>query len=850
MTLEYLDGTINSRGFQLLKLSKRSNKEVAMNKHTHKQELERRREDYKSITGQSLYVDDLKPLSGRPSLLHMVVVRSLYAHAEITGIQLDAAQSLPGVIAAFEGAELVRGMPSLDTISVPGLRKPERRPLAEGRTRYVGDPVAVILAESLAVAEDALDLVEVDYKMLPVVTDPEAALEADAPRLYDELDSNVAFLQQGGGGDIGAAFEHADHIIKLRLVNQRLAPSSLESRACLFDFDPSSGELSAWVSSQSVFRARDTLAAFLGLDHSHIHVHNADVGGAFGAKTNFLGEEIIAALLAVKFGRPVKWVEQRSENLQAQSQGRGQINYIEAAVQNDGKLLGIRVHSIADLGAFLAFATAMVPARTPSMLCGPYQLQAVESQMVGVFTNKVTTAPYRGAGRPEATYILERTMDRIAHELGIDPVEVRRRNFISPQAFPHETVTGIVYDSGNYQAALERALELSNYTEWRAKQLQYRVAANSRLLGMTGTSPVTPLLGIGIASFIELSGDNATTISNAPREAATVRICRDGTIQVQCGVAHNGQGHFTAFAQIVASALNVPVTTVEVHMNDSDLPGYSLGTYGSRITQVAGSAILLAAEAVKGKALRLAAEVLEAAPVDLDVEDGQVIVRGTPTRTVALGELARMVEEQPDLIEREVPNPANGTPIEGLAAWHDFSPSGATYSSGTHIAVVEIDPETGEIQILHYVAVDDCGRVLNHFLVEAQIHGGLAQGIGQALYEEVVYDQNGQLLSGSFMDYAMPNTGMIPHFVTDFIETPSPYNPLGAKGAGESGCIGGPPAIVNAVLDALAPFGIKAIDMPIKSEKIWTLLQAARHGTLLQTNPSPIPVFPHKIMKE
>ncbi len=803
-----------------------------MNKHTQKHGLERRREDYKSITGQSRYVDDLRLPTART--LHMVVVRSLYAHAEINSIELATAQSLPGVFAAFAGEELVSGMRSIETIAVPGLRKPERRPLAVGRARYVGDPVAIILAESRAIAEDALDLVEVDYNILPAVTDPEVALEADAPRLYDELDSNVAFFQQSGGGDIEAAFEHADTILKLRLVNQRLAPSSLEPRACLFDFDSSRGELSAWVSSQSVFRARETLAAFLGLDPGRIHVHNADVGGAFGAKTNFLGEEIIAALLAVKFGRPVKWVEQRGENLQAQSQGRGQINYVEAAVRNDGKLLGLRIRSIADLGAFLAFATAMIPARTPSMVCGPYQLEAVDSQMVGVFTNKATTAPYRGAGRPEATYILERTMDRIAHELCIDPAEVRRRNFISPQAFPHKTVTGIVYDSGNYQAALERVLELSNYTEWRAKQREYRKNAASKPLG------------IGIASFIELSGDNVPLRGTAPREAATVRIRQDGTIHVQCAVAHNGQGHFTAFAQIVASALNVPVTAVEVSMNDSDLPGYSVGTYSSRITQVAGSAILLAAEAVKGKILRLAAEVLEAAPVDLVVEDGQVIVRGTPTRSVALSELARMVEEHPDLIEREAPNPANGHPIEGLAAWHDFSSPGATYSSGTHIAVVEIDPDTGEIHILHYTAVDDCGNVINHFLVEAQIHGGLAQGIGQALCEEVVYDQNGQLLTGSFMDYAMPNASLMPQFVTDFIESPSPYNPLGAKGAGESGCIGGPPAIVNAVLDALAPLGIKAIDMPMKPEKIWTLLQDARQGTLTQTDPSPLPIFAQK----
>jgi len=795
-----------------------------MNEHVQTPGLERRREDYALITGHSHYVDDLKPLPGRPTALHMVVVRSLYAHAEIKSIQLDAAGSQPGVIAAFQGAELVEGMPTLDTIPVPGLRKPERRPLAVGRVRYVGDPVAVILAESLYTAMDARDLVEVEYELLPAVVDPEAALEPGAPLLYDEVSSNTAFLQESSWGNIRAAFENADRVVRLRVVNQRLAPSSLEPRACIFDFDPSTGELSAWVSSQAVFRARDMLAKFLGLNRSHIKVHNAEVGGAFGAKNNFLGEEIIAALLAVKYGRPVKWIEQRSENLQAQSQGRGQVNYIEAAVQEDGRLLGLKVYSIADLGAFLTFATAMVASRTPSMLCGPYQLQAVESKMVGVFTNKATTAPYRGAGRPEAAYILERTMDRVAFELGLDPAEVRRRNFIPSQAFPYSTVTGLHFDSGNYQAALDRALELADYAGWRAKRREYRT--NNRLLG------------IGLASFIELSGDAAAPMTGAPREAATVRIRRDGTALVQSGVSHNGQGHFTAFAQVAATALHLPVTKVEIRMNDSDLPGYSVGTFGSRVTQVAGSAVLLAAEAVKEKALQLAAQVLEAAPADLVMEDGRVMVRGVSARSIELGELARMVEERPDLMVREPPNPANGTPIEGLAVWRDFSSPGATYASGTHLAVVEIDPDTGEVQVLKYVAVDDCGRVLNHYLVEAQVHGGLAQGIGQALYEEVLYDQDGQLLSGTLMDYALPNAGMVPDFVTNFIETPSPYNPLGAKGAGESGCIGGPPAIVNAVLDALSPLGIKTIDMPLRPEKIWALVQAARQGTLTQPDPS------------
>ena len=786
-----------------------------MQKHLQTSGFERRREDLGPITGRSRYVDDIRLPSGRPAPLHVVFVRSPYAHAAINSIQLDAARAVPGVLAAFEGAELVAGMPALPTMPLPGLRKPERRPMAVKRVRYVGDPVAVIVAENLAVAEDARELVEVDYEMLPAVADPEAAIEPDAPLLYEELDSNIVFTHQATYGDINAAFAQADGLISLRLLNQRLAPSSLEPRACLFDYDPASGELSASCSSQSLFRVRDTLAAFLGLERNRIRVYNADVGGAFGAKNNFLGEEIIAALLAMKLARPVKWIEQRGENLQAQSQGRGQVNYVEAAYQIDGRLLALRVRSLADLGAFLTFATPMVPTRVPAMLCGPYRVQAVQGTVIGVLTNKATTAPYRGAGRPEAAYILERVMERIAHELGLDPAEVRRRNFIPPQTGPYKTVTGIVYDSSNYRAALDRALELGDYAGWRAKQRDYRQHASGKLLG------------IGLASFIELSGDSFAPPPGAPRESATVRLRNDGSALVQSAVAHNGQGHFTAFAQIAANALNLPASQVEVQLNDSSLPAYSVGTFGSRVTQVAGSAVLLAAQAVKEKALQLAAHVLEAAPADLITTNGQVQVRGTPSRAVPLGELARMVEERPDLIEREPPNPANGTPVDGLAAWREYSPSGAAYSSGTHMAVVEINTETGEVHVLQYVAVDDCGRVLNHYLVESQVHGGLAQGIGQALYEEMLYDEEGQLLSSTLMDYALPNATMLPDFVTDFIETPSPFNPLGAKGAGEAGCIGGPPTIVNAVLDALAPLGIRSVDMPLRPEKIWALIYAA-----------------------
>src|SRR5438270_896772 len=676
--------------------------------------FERRREDYGLITGHSRYVDDLKP-AGRPAPLHMVVVRSPYAHAIIKEIQLDAARALPGIVAAFASAELVSGMPPMDSFPVPGMKKPERRPLAVGRARYVGDPVAIVLAEDLYTALDARDMVEVDYEPMQAVTDPEQAVNAGAPLLYEEFGTNIAFFSQSGGGDIEATFKDADRTVRLRVVNQRLAPSSIEPRACMFDLDPHSGQFSAWVSSQAIYRTRDALANFLGIERGRIHVHNAEVGGGYGAKTAFVGEEIIAATLALKFERPVKWIESRSENLQAQTHGRGQINYIEAAYQNDGQLLGLKVRTIADLGAFLAFSTALVPVGTPTMLSGAYRLKAVESKVIAAYTNKVPTGAYRGAGRPEAAYILERTMDRIAHELGLDPAEVRRRNFIAPDSFPYHTVTGAQYDSGNYAVALDRALELADYAGWRAQQKERRAANSAKLLG------------IGISTFTEVSGGSlGPPRPGIPQEAATVRIRRDGTILVQSGVATNGQGHFTAFAQIAATTFNL---------------------------------------------------------------------------------------------------------------------SSATYSSGAHIAIVEVDSDTGDVRILRYVAVDDCGRVLNHYLAEAQVHGGLAQGIGQALYEEAVYDEEGQLLTSSLMDYALPIADQIPDFVTASVETPSPINPLGAKGVGEAGCIAAPPAIVNAVLDALAPSGIKSTDMPLRSEKIRSLIQAAHNGTLVQGEVAPPAVF-------
>ncbi|GCF09670.1 xanthine dehydrogenase family protein molybdopterin-binding subunit [Dictyobacter arantiisoli] len=777
--------------------------------------LERRSEDYPLITGRGAYVDDIRLAPERPAIVQMAVVRSPHAHARIGTIDLEAARTVTGVVAAYTGAELVRDLPALVPLihsDAKDVKLPERRPLAVDKVRYAGDPVAVVLAETAYAARDGRDQVHVDYEPLPAVIDPVRALEPDAPLLYEEMGRNLIQQTVTQGGDLSAAFAQSTHTLQLRLENQRLAPSSMEPRGCLFDYDASSGELNAWISSQSVFQARNTLARFLKMEPERIHVHNADVGGAFGAKTIFLGEEIIAALLAVRHARPVKWVEDRSENLLAHVHGRGQVNEIEAAYTDTGRLLGLKVRIIGDTGAFIYGIGAMMPIFTSTMLSGAYQIQAIECTVLSVLTNKVPISAYRGAGRPEAAYIVERTIEEIARALQLDPVEVRRRNLIPATAFPYRTPTGLTYDSGNYQLALDKALALADYAGWREKQRQRRAR------------PTSKYLGIGVSTFIETTG--GTMSQNGLHEAATVRILPDGRLRVQCGVAHNGQGHFTIFAQLVAQLFDIPGSQVEVQMNDTSLPGYSTGTNASRITQTAGSAIHLAANAVREKALKLASQQLEVATQDLIVTSGKIMVQGSPSHFVELGALARAVEQQPELIEHEAPNPANGIPIEGLAAWRSFTPQSAAIASGTHIAIVEVDSETGDIQILRYIAVDDGGHIVNHELAEAQMHGALTQGIGQALFEGVFYDEAGRNLTTTFMEYALPAPDQVPDFTLELVETPSPLNPLGAKGIGEAGTIGAPPTIVNATLDALAPLGITDLDMPLLPEKIWFAIHA------------------------
>jgi carbon-monoxide dehydrogenase large subunit len=773
----------------------------------------RRREDRGLILGQTPFVDDIRLADERPHTLHMLVVRSPYGHARIESIDTEAASRAAGVVAVVTGRDLVGKLAPLEGIRLPGMKVAPRLPLAVDSVRYVGDPVAVVLAETRYLGADARDLVDVTYTPLPAVTDVEAAADASAPLLYEEFGSNIAFAQSTDYGDVADVFASAQHTLRLRLVNQRVAPCSLEPRACSFDYDAQHGELYAWMSTQAVFRVQEILSRYLGLPQERVHVRNAAVGGAFGAKNALLGEELVAAWLALTCARPVKWIEERSENLQASAQGRGQLNDVEAAFQDDGRLLGLKIRTLADIGAFLVGVSAMMPMRTPTLACGPYRVQAIASDVTCLYTNKPPSTPYRGAGRPEATYILERVMDEIARLLALDPAEVRRRNFLPPEAFPYQTVTAMPYDSGDYPALLTRLLELGEYEDWRHRQQEQRAQGGTRLSGL------------GLSTFNEVCGDGRQMAAGGQREAAVVRLRRDGTLLVHSGVAHNGQGHFTLFAQIAAGVFALPVERVEVAMNDADLPVYSIGTFGSRVTQVGASVVLLAARALRTRVIQLAARILEVAPEDLQVVGGQVTVRGVPGRALALGDLASRVEEHPALLEEVEDQPAQVHGIEGLACWRDFAPEGPAFSAGAHLAVVEVDTETGDITVLRYVAVDDCGRVLNRDLAEMQLHGALAQGFGQALCEETRYDQQGQVLSGSLLDYALPLAKELPTFTSDFIETLSPTNPLGVKGIGESGTIGAPPALVNAVLDALAPLGVRALDMPLTREKVWQSIQ-------------------------
>jgi carbon-monoxide dehydrogenase large subunit len=767
----------------------------------------KRREDPRLIMGRGTYVDDVQ----LPRMTYAAILRSPYAHARIRRINVDKAKALPGVVAVMTGAELQgKNVPCGWTL--PDMKVAPHPALAVGKVRYTGDAVAVVVAEERYIARDALDLIEVDYDPLPVVVDAEAAIQPGAPQLHDEVPNNTTFVWRVTGGDVDRAFREAEVVVKERLVNQRLIPNAIEPRGVVAQYNPGSGDLTLWSATQIPHLVKLLLSMVIGIPEHKVRVIAPEVGGGFGSKLYLYPEEVIVASLAKATGRPVKWIEERRENYVATTHGRAQVHYVEVAAKRDGTITGLRVRSIANLGAYLStFAPGIPTILFGLMLSGNYRIPNIACEVVGVHTNTTLVDAYRGAGRPEATYLVERAVDLTAREVGLDPAEIRRRNFVPPEAFPFTTATGVTYDSGNYRPTLEKALELAGYQQLRQEQQRLRQQGR--------------YMGIGISNYVEICGMAPSQVLGAVGagaggwESATVRVHPSGKVTVYSGASAHGQGHETAFSQIVADRLGIPFEDVEVVHGDTAQVQFGIGTFGSRSAAVGGMAVLMSLDKIQEKAKKIAAFLLEAAEADLVFEGGKFFVKGTPGRDVSIQQVAFVA-----YVPHKYP-----TGLEpGLEATSFYDPSNFTWPFGTHVAVVEVDPETGVVKLQRYVAVDDCGRVINPLLVDGQIHGGLAQGIAQALFEEAVYDENGQLVSGSLMDYAVPKADDLPNFELDRTETPSPVNALGVKGIGEAGTIASSAAIVNAVVDALAPLGVKHIDMPLKPERVWQAIQQAQ----------------------
>ena len=767
----------------------------------------KRREDPRLIMGRGTFVDDIQ----LPRMTYAAILRSPYAHARIRGINVSKAKALPGVVAVMTGADLQgKNVPCGWTL--PDIKVAPHPALAVGKVRYTGDAVAVVVADERYIARDALDLIEVDFEPLPVVVDAEKAIQPGAPQLHDEVPNNTTFVWRVGGGDIDKAFREAEVVVKERIVNQRLIPNAIEPRGMVAEYNPGSGHLTLWTATQIPHLVRLLLSMVMGIPEHKLRVIAPEVGGGFGSKLYLYPEEVIVASLAKSLGRPVKWIEERRENYVATTHGRDQVQYVEVAAKRDGTITGLRVKSIANMGAYLStFAPGIPTVLFGLMLAGNYRIPNIACEVTGVHTNTTLVDAYRGAGRPEATYLVERAVDLTARELGMDPAEIRRRNFVPANAFPHTTATGVTYDSGNYQPTLERALEMAGYQQLRQEQERLRQQGK--------------YLGIGVTTYVEICGMAPSQVLGAVGagaggwESATVRVHPTGKVTLYSGASSHGQGHETAFAQIVGDGLGIPFEDVEVVHGDTAQVQFGIGTFGSRSAAVGGMAAVMSVNKIEEKAKKIAAFLLEAAEADLVFEGGQFFVKGTPGRGITIQQVA---------LAAYVPHKYPTGLEPGLEATSFYDPSNFTWPFGSHVAVVEVDPETGVVKLLRYVAVDDCGRVINPLLVDGQIHGGLAQGIAQALYEEAVYDDNGQLVSGSMMDYAVPKADDLVNFELDRTETPSPVNALGVKGIGEAGTIASSAAIVNAVVDALAPLGVKHLDMPLKPERVWQAIQQAQ----------------------
>ena len=764
-----------------------------------------RREDPALLTGDAEYTDDIE----LPKMVHMAIKRSQHAHARIDGIDTSEAEALDGVVEVI----------TADDLDVPGnlptgwlldsLEQVDHPILASDRVRYQGDALAVVVAEERYVAHDALSRIDVDYDRLDAVTEPGEALAADAPVVHDDAGDNTAFDWEIGDAEkTDAAFQDADHVVDLDLENQLLIPNAMEPRAAVAEYNPSNDELEVHMTSQNPHLHRLLMSGVIDHPEHKLRVRAPDVGGGFGSKIHHYADEALVALAAKRHERPVKWTARRTETYLTDAPGRGHETHAEMALSDDGDILGFRVDTKANLGAYLStFAPAVPTYLYGTLLSGQYDMPAIHCSVEGAFTNVPPVDAYRGAGRPEASFLVERMIHRAAKSLDMDPAEFRRRNFV--QEFPYQTQVAVEYDSGDYEKTLDLALDHLDYDAFRERQAEAREEGR--------------YIGVGLSAYIEACGLAPSELAGQLGaqaglwESGLVRFHPSGTVTAYCGTSGHGQGHDTTYAQIVANELGVDYDDVEVVEGDTDEIPQGMGTYGSRSAAVGGSALVESSQKLVEKAKRIAAHQLEAAPEDVEFENGDFHVAGAPDRSMTITEVATqayLAHDMPDDME------------PGLEATSFYDPDNFVFPFGVHAAIVEVDPDTGEIEIEKYVAVDDVGNQINPKIVEGQIHGGVAQGIGQALYEGAEFDDNGQLVTGSMQDYTVPKAEHIPEMETDSTCTPSPVNPLGVKGVGEAGTIAAPQAVVNAVCDALEPHGVEHIDMPLKAERVWQATNA------------------------
>ena len=779
----------------------------------------KRVEDPRLITGAAKYIDDLK----LPGMAYVAILRSPHAHARITGIDTNRAAALPGVVAVYTGKDFEE-LPALPCAwQAAGVDNFVATPrvLEIDRVTFTGAGVAAVVAETRAAAEDALALIDVDWEPLETVVDPERAVADGAPQLHEVASRNVVMdWECGDAAATDSALAEADVVVEQRLVNQRLLPTPMEGRGAVGEYDPGTGSYTLWATSQAPHVLRLVMTAFvLGIPETKLRCIAPQVGGAFGTKIFVYPEYVLVVALAEKTGRPVKWIESRRENYVATTHGRDHVTYLKVGANRDGKITALKAKTYANLGGVLSTIAPGIPTTLYGrMLSGAYRIPNIHCQVTGVYTNTGMVDAYRGAGRPEATYVVERAVDLVARELELDPVEVRRANFIPPDAFPYDPVgilAGLSYDSGEYDKTLTRALELLGYEDFRARQAEAR--RQGRYLGV-GFSTYVEICGVAPSAWIGAAGQGWGA---GLWESANVRVHLTGKVVVTTGSQSHGQGHETTLTQLAASELGVPVEDVTVELGDTLGTPFGYGSYGSRSAAVGAVALHQALQRVTAKARRIAAHMLEAHPEDVEFQGGRAFVKGSPATGKTIQEIAGAAALGYDLPDGEEPY---------LDDTSYYDPPNCTFPFGAHVAVVEVDADTGEVKVERYVAVDDCGNVINPMIVDGQIQGGIVQGVAQALWEGAVYDEYGQLLTSSLMEYAVPKADFMPHIELDRTETPTDVNPLGVKGVGEAGTIASTPAIVNAVVDALAPLGIRHVDMPLTPERVWRAMRAAKNG--------------------